>query len=138
MRVPPRSTRTDTLFPYTTLFRSGLTEEICVGECRFTAVLVGNHQSLGRSSEQIDSHASEELPLGFRDKGIAGPHQDVDGPDALGDDSHGADRLNDAKRVDLVGTRQHLRSDNRWRRLSLKLRRAGVYALHPGHLRSDH
>src|SRR3546814_16973860 len=26
IRRPPRSTRTDTLFPYTTLFRSGLTE----------------------------------------------------------------------------------------------------------------
>src|SRR3546814_20291532 len=26
IRLPPRSTRTDTLFPYTTLFRSGLAE----------------------------------------------------------------------------------------------------------------
>src|SRR3546814_1098943 len=26
IRRPPRSTRTDTLFPYTTLFRSGLTQ----------------------------------------------------------------------------------------------------------------
>src|SRR3546814_10265248 len=30
VRRPPRSTRTDTLFPYTTLFRSGLRLE-CVG-----------------------------------------------------------------------------------------------------------
>src|SRR3546814_8744950 len=29
IRRPPRSTRTDTLFPYTTLFRSVLAEEIC-------------------------------------------------------------------------------------------------------------
>src|SRR3546814_13896708 len=28
IRRPPRSTRTDTLFPYTTLFRSGLTTEL--------------------------------------------------------------------------------------------------------------
>src|SRR3546814_12041192 len=27
IRLPPRSTRTDTLFPYTTLFRSGLDDE---------------------------------------------------------------------------------------------------------------
>src|SRR3546814_1158458 len=30
IRRPPRSTRTDTLFPYTTLFRSGESGEICV------------------------------------------------------------------------------------------------------------
>src|SRR3546814_14944109 len=32
IRRPPRSTRTDTLFPYTTLFRSGPLEEECVHE----------------------------------------------------------------------------------------------------------
>src|SRR3546814_12666507 len=31
LRRPPRSTRTDTLFPYTTLFRSGLVEVVVVG-----------------------------------------------------------------------------------------------------------
>src|SRR3546814_15738426 len=31
IRRPPRSTRTDTLFPYTTLFRSGLGQSSCVG-----------------------------------------------------------------------------------------------------------
>src|SRR3546814_18949052 len=31
IRRPPRSTRTDTLFPYTTLFRSAAT---CAGSCR--------------------------------------------------------------------------------------------------------
>src|SRR3546814_7313996 len=29
IRRPPRSTRTDTLFPYTTLFRSGLFDLLC-------------------------------------------------------------------------------------------------------------
>src|SRR3546814_15669025 len=28
IRLPPRSTRTDTLFPYTTLFRSGLADVV--------------------------------------------------------------------------------------------------------------
>src|SRR3546814_2137906 len=31
IRRPPRSTRTDTLFPYTTLFRSGLADPMCAG-----------------------------------------------------------------------------------------------------------
>src|SRR3546814_11953896 len=34
IRRPPRSTRTDTLFPYTTLFRSGLLLRGCPGRCR--------------------------------------------------------------------------------------------------------
>src|SRR3546814_12357107 len=33
LRRPPRSTRTDTLFPYTTLFRSGFAR----GQCQFAA-----------------------------------------------------------------------------------------------------
>src|SRR3546814_7237037 len=32
IRRPPRSTRTDTLFPYTTLFRSGCSRKVC--HCR--------------------------------------------------------------------------------------------------------
>src|SRR3546814_528781 len=32
IRLPPRSTRTDTLFPYTTLFRSRRVEELAVSE----------------------------------------------------------------------------------------------------------
>src|SRR3546814_10735480 len=31
MRLPPRSTRTDTLFPYTTLFRSGVEHLLLAG-----------------------------------------------------------------------------------------------------------
>src|SRR3546814_3031390 len=34
-RRPPRSTRTDTLFPYTTLFRSAHHEQLAVGRERF-------------------------------------------------------------------------------------------------------
>src|SRR3546814_1430976 len=39
IRRPPRSTRTDTLFPYTTLFRS----------CSCDAPVVGNHRDRRRS-----------------------------------------------------------------------------------------
>src|SRR3546814_11373957 len=37
IRRPPRSTRTDTLFPYTTLFRSDLEQPILVGLKQFVA-----------------------------------------------------------------------------------------------------
>src|SRR3546814_3424910 len=39
LRRPPRSTRTDTLFPYTTLFRSGIA---------FRPFIIGGHQERNR------------------------------------------------------------------------------------------
>src|SRR3546814_11678186 len=36
IRRPPRSTRTDTLFPYTTLFRSEETVQRCIAGCETT------------------------------------------------------------------------------------------------------
>src|SRR3546814_2943338 len=36
IRRPPRSTRTDTLFPYTTLFRSTIQSRACAGVARGT------------------------------------------------------------------------------------------------------
>src|SRR3546814_14433265 len=38
IRRPPRSTRTDTLFPYTTLFRSGAGQRTVVDQCRLLAM----------------------------------------------------------------------------------------------------
>src|SRR3546814_17448244 len=58
IRRPPRSTRTDTLFPYTTLFRSILLPEVGgVGQARLlqSRVLVIGAGGLGRSEE----HTSE-------------------------------------------------------------------------------
>src|SRR3546814_1773820 len=43
IRRPPRSTRTDTLFPYTTLFRSA----IKVSELLQPALAVGHHRPIG-------------------------------------------------------------------------------------------
>src|SRR3546814_17153259 len=40
IRRPPRATRTDTLFPYTTLFRSLILRE-ATGIHRWTAVIIG-------------------------------------------------------------------------------------------------
>src|SRR3546814_12431819 len=61
IRRPPRSTRTDTLFPYTTLFRS-------IGRDTGSAVVISHHkctmpENFGRSPEtlaRIDRGASEQ------------------------------------------------------------------------------
>src|SRR3546814_16862645 len=42
-RRPPRSTRTDTLFPYTTLFRSGLARPLQVGQHQVPLPLTIEH-----------------------------------------------------------------------------------------------
>src|SRR3546814_2968269 len=63
LRRPPRSTRTDTLFPYTTLFRSTNTSDTAVIAAQgvgiriyVTGLLVTNaHATVGRSEE----HTSE-------------------------------------------------------------------------------
>src|SRR3546814_15222861 len=58
IRRPPRSTRTDTLFPYTTLFRSGAAEE--QGAVRHQLVGdAGQDLGLGRLVE-IDQHVASE------------------------------------------------------------------------------
>src|SRR3546814_15266502 len=41
IRRPPRSTRTDTLFPYTTLFRSLLSMTLNVGYAASSVILIG-------------------------------------------------------------------------------------------------
>src|SRR3546814_1712579 len=75
IRRPPRSTRTDTLFPYTTLFRSGLRGEssrnrgppakgVPVG-CRASAGKCGRRTALSvarsgvRDDERSEEHTSE-------------------------------------------------------------------------------
>src|SRR3546814_1727701 len=63
IRLPPRSTRTDTLFPYTTLFRSGICRDrrLWPGRRRLGATFRHRggrrllHQRWGRSEE----HTSE-------------------------------------------------------------------------------
>src|SRR3546814_5373056 len=67
LRRPPVSTRTDTLFPYTTLVRSALVGEGVVG--RLAAVVVEAHQLA-----QVGLHVLrgiELLPLARRDPQLA-------------------------------------------------------------------
>src|SRR3546814_2007384 len=78
IRRPPRSTRTDTLFPYTTLFRSeqeyfaaGLTEDVITDLSQLSGLLTVVHrgvqnghersspQEAARSLRRSEEHTSE-------------------------------------------------------------------------------
>src|SRR3546814_1223226 len=52
IRRPPRSTRTDTLFPYTTLFRSSLAD----AEQRRVAIVALDVEFLGVAIGAVDAH----------------------------------------------------------------------------------
>src|SRR3546814_1064096 len=54
IRRPPRSTRTDTLFPYTTLFRSSRDRTSLCDACRF------RNRNAGQASAGTDGRRSEE------------------------------------------------------------------------------
>src|SRR3546814_21152937 len=65
IRRPPRSTRTDTLFPYTTLFRSALVGP-CIAELRRSAQRTSptgtrciHRPSVDRTSRRSEEHTSE-------------------------------------------------------------------------------
>src|SRR3546814_7149746 len=70
IRRPPRSTRTDTLFPYTTLFRSGLPVDLPEGGqlCILGAVVAGVKYAVGQHAsgceEQVDWHSEPEHKIG--------------------------------------------------------------------------
>src|SRR3546814_5187381 len=72
IRRPPRSTRTDTLFPYTTLFRSGedvrpflqglVTQDVLTlkqGEARWAVVLAAQGKALFDFLLRSEEHTSE-------------------------------------------------------------------------------
>src|SRR3546814_3081211 len=70
IRRPPRSTRTDTLFPYTTLFRSGQTTvfdprflETDEGFLTGTFVVVVVARLQHRPGRRIAAHANERGPV---------------------------------------------------------------------------
>src|SRR3546814_1464416 len=69
IRRPPRSTRTDTLFPYTTLFRSG------VGRLDTQTV---EQQLPGGDGRQRQRCSIREIQRGWHrsDAALAGPHED--------------------------------------------------------------
>src|SRR3546814_2751858 len=54
IRRPPRSTRTDTLLPYTTLFRSGRDVEGAHADQRDVRLIGGEHQRAVLGIEEVD------------------------------------------------------------------------------------
>src|SRR3546814_13514836 len=86
LRRPPRSTRTDTLFPYTTLFRS--TEALPIGNGRLGAMLFGgikrerfqlNEDTLwsGGPYSNVNPRARQALPK-IRDLIFAGRYAEAE------------------------------------------------------------
>src|SRR3546814_20481199 len=78
IRRPPRSTRTDTLFPYTTLFRSRQGPDACG---RWNGV--GDHRmgwrdtaGLSRSHADTREHERPKLSRGARRRGHHAPDDD--------------------------------------------------------------
>src|SRR3546814_3364110 len=61
LRRPPRSTRPDTLFPYTTLFRSHST--LTLGDSNSTAILANGSLGKGVTEVELDRR---ETPQGSR------------------------------------------------------------------------
>src|SRR3546814_23688 len=79
IRLPPRSTRTDTLFPYTTLFRSILQPGEILEDLADDA-LVGILGDLRRGRGIAPRQRQQGVPLLLRDLDEAG-HRDVDALD---------------------------------------------------------
>jgi hypothetical protein len=102
----------------------GLPEQVRGAELAIDA-LVGDNQRLGRPGEQVDPDPAEQLPLRLGHEGVPRPDQHVDRGDRLGSQRHGADRLDAAEAIDLVGAGEVLRSDDGGRRLALERRRGG-------------
>src|SRR3546814_618470 len=63
IRRPPRSTRTDTLFPYTTLFRSGWAP----AGAAFSSLLPGRERTDGAASEALDMSAAVTAAVAERE-----------------------------------------------------------------------
>src|SRR3546814_12484244 len=66
IRRPPRSTRTDTLFPYTTLFRSAVAQ----------AARHGVQRIVGQRGDEGDDHDAHDAP--GRERAV-GRHVEADG-----------------------------------------------------------
>src|SRR3546814_20497927 len=80
IRRPPRSTRTDTLFPYTTLFRSGLRDPLRRWQ-RHHRVGQSRHRLRGGSAER---HGAAQRPLRWRDGAETREAQNARGTETQG------------------------------------------------------
>ena len=114
----------------------GLAQQIGGADFAVDAV-VGDHQRLGRSREQVDADAAEQLALGLRHIGVAGTDDHVDRRDGLGAERHRRHGLHAAEHVDLVGAAEVHRRDDRRMRAALERRRAGDDAFDARDARGD-
>src|SRR3546814_18264766 len=78
IRRPPRSTRTDTLFPYTTLFRSIEFPLLAFSHCRDVVVAVSKAGGMGVFGAAALSPARLEEELAWIDDHIGGRPYGVD------------------------------------------------------------
>src|SRR3546814_8655135 len=118
IRRPPRSTRTDTLFPYTTLFRSAaqdcafvaFIDDDEVPAPRWLAALLAAQQRSGAAA--VLGAVQPVFPDGTPDWLIAGrffeTHRFADGAEV--DDAHTANVLIDLRRLEAHGLRFDHRS----------------------------
>jgi hypothetical protein len=99
--------------------------------------VVGDDQGLGRTGQQVDADAAEQLALGLRHIGVAGADDHVDRRDRLGAERHGGDRLHAAQHVDLIGATEVHGGNDRRMRAAAERRRAGDDAFDASHPRRD-
>src|SRR3546814_14745071 len=81
IRRPPRSTRTDTLFPYTTLFRSRGSARAETRTARMEDVVTRHHESLTELGRMLGQE-SDTISRGLRQqvdavRGLIGQAQDT-------------------------------------------------------------
>src|SRR3546814_17564372 len=111
IRRPPRSTRTDTLFPYTTLFRSGAAAGTDTVKTRMSYQLPDNIENLTvtGSGRQASGNGLDNIISGGNGRPTldGGPGDDVligqAGADVFGlSAGHGSDRIVDSHGEDSV------------------------------------
>src|SRR3546814_19219719 len=109
IRRPPRSTRTDTLFPYTTLFRSSVTEYVVSGAADGDRAIVIEHPRLSGWTATVTGGDREDTPSPIRIsvKVPAGGQASVMVVDERPQGAHSAlDTMAQREQVDMSGDRK--------------------------------
>src|SRR3546814_15216456 len=76
IRRPPRSTRTDTLFPYTTLFRSHI--DLVETHALDNAGIVGSKEGIDLHARALAHLGQERVPLGLQIlRGLGGDNAEI-------------------------------------------------------------
>src|SRR3546814_17595977 len=83
LRRPPRSTRTDTLFPYTTLFRSEFSGETLMASVTRLKRLVMTVSALRDRAAAAPDAPGTERTLGYRERLDQAVSDDLNTPRAL-------------------------------------------------------